>query len=124
MKLEESKLFYAPIAGIKLRPIMESWISADHQPVFRENEIIEEKEKIERAGSAIISSIIKWKDKEKAEKLFFEHVSYEGYGKLDNPEVQEKILKDFGLLSLTNILALCWIEYLGKSLAGNGDPES
>lgn len=123
MKLEESKLFYAPIAGLRLRPILESWVASEHEAVMFGCELTE-KEKVLKAGSAIVASIIKWKDKEKAEKLFFEHVSYEGYGKLDNAEVQEKILKDFGLLSLTNILALCWIEYLGKSLAGNGDPES
>lgn len=122
MKLEESKLFYAPIAGIKLRPIMESWIAAEHEAIMFEKDLTE-KERVLKAGSAIVASIIKWKDKDKAEKLFFEHASYEGYGKLDNAEVQEKILKDFGLLSLTNILALCWIEYLGKSLAGSGDPE-
>jgi hypothetical protein len=122
MKLEESKLFYAPIAGLRLRPILESWVAAEHEAVMFGADLTE-KEKVLKAGSAIVASIIKWKDKDKAEKLFFEHVSYEGYGKLDNAEVQEKILKDFGLLSLTNILALCWIEYLGKSLAGSGDPE-
>ncbi|HPS31325.1 MAG TPA: hypothetical protein PLZ43_13785 [bacterium] len=116
MKLDTTKLFFAPIPGLILRPIMESYVSGTNQK-------IDGVESVEARGEALLKSLMTWKDKDKAEKLFFENTSLEGYGKLNIPETQEKVLKDFGLLALSIIFAECWFEYLGKSLAGTGDQE-
>ena len=114
----EEKLFFVDIPGLKLVELAESY--SIHEA---ENPLIPTKDKSDESlrdlGMQHIARLMKWKDKKKAQELFFEHTSFKDFGKLSDPEVQERLIKKEGLLILSTLLFICFQHYVGEHLLGS-----
>lgn len=111
-KFNEEDLLYTKIPGVTLRPLLESFMCEGFKNL-----------KPDTPETEIMAKLVLWKDKEKAEKLFFSAMSLKGYGKLDSEEVQEKICEEMGIITLTNIFVLGWVYYLGNQLTALAEVE-
>lgn len=109
----EEDLLYIKIPGLRLQPLLESFISHCDLNIRKEN-----------AEMGIMKTVLLWEDKKEAEKLFFKNMSLKEYGKLELEEVREKICDDFGVLTLTNIFILGWVYYLGNQLTALEEVEN
>jgi len=133
-KLVKEDIMFVPIPGLKLRPLLESYICFSGGGLIEQElmkkDIIETLSKVDREnemfqlmGAKLMQSLLRWPDKMNAERLFFAHCSLKDYGKLSEEKVQTAIMSDFGIMSLTMIFVEAWLYFLGESLTGNDDQE-